>query len=880
MYAQCQPGHWDDAMESELREAAAAREELEQEASHQRKQAGEWEAAAKAQASLVSGLKADLESERRATQRLQAELDAVAAERRVERRDRATLAGRLRSAEASADGAQERLAALQELLDVRDGEIAKLSAQLRESQAARGVLEGEERRLAAAISTLGGRVDGECKALRSEVAGLKSAVAEREQVIAQLKVSWAGGEREKCKCRDCVEKGDAETPLMTPNEFERHSGMAASKKWKYTIRVPQADGSEPELLGDWLEARGLDITVHGRAKRMQPAPPLSSDRGPGILSVPASARAQGEERPKGRPEGAPSTASAEPPSSARQPALARIATHPEPPLARSGSGVLPRWHTATGAFKTLPPSQPMTPRDAVGPDPSSLQPKGGPPTPSRDPRVLAQYLTMHPALRAAQTARAVPTQDRAVGPAPGLPGERAGKRPRRLPQRLTETVDPGEALGLMPALPNTKLGNEPASKSGPERVESGLTEARGTPMGAALDDAGRAPTQAAQTRADLVSSIKSVLQQNPATLSALSAALGLGTALQAPPAAEASAAPAARGRGPPAATPPQVASWSLVGADLHLTVRFEGRDYNGTLHGPAPGPQPFVRAPTRPRSVPQWAQGPLSSPALASSALAPRQQAASSAPRSSAPAPAPSTSAAPPAPPSLQAPERSRSQGDSGSELIERYWAKVRAGPEPGTRCALCHQPDAPLLARRELGPGGRARGALGPLVLVQPTRKTYAWVHDQCLRWSPEVAEGPAEGIRDLAGRAVLRGRGLRCKMCSAKGATLGCMTHCPTSLHLPCALRSKCLLVVQPYRVACAKHAQQMALQSSDEEEEEEEEPAGARQVPRPAPSGASARGPPSRGPSSRGPSSLVSSPRRRYWAIRGACKVALVP
>ena len=280
-------------------------------------------------------------------------------------------------------------------------------------------------------------------------------------------------------------------------------------------------------------------------------------------------------------------------------------------------------------------------------------------------------------------------------------------------------------------------------------------------------------------------------------------------------------------------------------------------------------------------AVPQWAQGPLSSPALASSALAPRQQAASSAPRSSAPAPAPSTSAAPPAPPSLQAPERSRSQGDSGSELvspaplgprgddpveIERYWAKVRAGPEPGTRCALCHQPDAPLLARRELGPGGRARGALGPLVLVQPTRKTYAWVHDQCLRWSPEVAEGPAEGIRDLAGRAVLRGRGLRCKMCSAKGATLGCMTHCPTSLHLPCALRSKCLLVVQPYRVACAKHAKQMALQSSDEEEEEEE-PAGAREAPRPAPSGASARGPPSRGPSSRGPSSLVSSPRRRY-------------
>ena len=84
-----------------------------------------------------------------------------------------------------------RAPALQELLDVRDGEIAKLSAQLRESQAAREVLEGEERRLAAAISTLGGRVDGECKALRSEGAGLKSAVAEREQVIAQWTERYA-----------------------------------------------------------------------------------------------------------------------------------------------------------------------------------------------------------------------------------------------------------------------------------------------------------------------------------------------------------------------------------------------------------------------------------------------------------------------------------------------------------------------------------------------------------------------------------------------------------------------------------------------------------------------------------------------------------------
>ena len=43
---------------------------------------------------------------------------------------------------------------------------------------------------------------------------------------------------------------------MTPTEYERHAGMAASKKWKYTVRVD--DGSEdPQPVGAWLEARGL-----------------------------------------------------------------------------------------------------------------------------------------------------------------------------------------------------------------------------------------------------------------------------------------------------------------------------------------------------------------------------------------------------------------------------------------------------------------------------------------------------------------------------------------------------------------------------------------------------------------------------------------------
>ena len=59
---------------------------------------------------------------------------------------------------------------------------------------------------------------------------------------------------------------------MTPTEYERHAGMAASKKWKYTVRVD--DGSEdPQPVGAWLEARGLVRTSERcRPPAPQPAP--------------------------------------------------------------------------------------------------------------------------------------------------------------------------------------------------------------------------------------------------------------------------------------------------------------------------------------------------------------------------------------------------------------------------------------------------------------------------------------------------------------------------------------------------------------------------------------------------------------------------------
>lgn len=41
-----------------------------------------------------------------------------------------------------------------------------------------------------------------------------------------------------CDCASCARKALKGAPLlMTPTEFERHAGMAASKKWKYSVRV-------------------------------------------------------------------------------------------------------------------------------------------------------------------------------------------------------------------------------------------------------------------------------------------------------------------------------------------------------------------------------------------------------------------------------------------------------------------------------------------------------------------------------------------------------------------------------------------------------------------------------------------------------------------
>ncbi|KAL0049732.1 hypothetical protein WJX82_008757 [Trebouxia sp. C0006] len=85
-----------------------------------------------------------------------------------------------------------------------------------------------------------------------------------------------------CTCKLCQTKA-AKLGLtfvdMTPTEFERHSGMAASKKWKYTVRI-QHDGRP---IGTWLE-------IHGYAPKA-----LTRDR-----SLPADCKVATRERNRTR----------------------------------------------------------------------------------------------------------------------------------------------------------------------------------------------------------------------------------------------------------------------------------------------------------------------------------------------------------------------------------------------------------------------------------------------------------------------------------------------------------------------------------------------------------------------------------------------------
>eukprot|EP00191_Tetraselmis_sp_GSL018_P002228 CAMPEP_0177597730 /NCGR_PEP_ID=MMETSP0419_2-20121207/11886_1 /TAXON_ID=582737 /ORGANISM="Tetraselmis sp., Strain GSL018" /LENGTH=342 /DNA_ID=CAMNT_0019089957 /DNA_START=310 /DNA_END=1335 /DNA_ORIENTATION=+ len=63
-----------------------------------------------------------------------------------------------------------------------------------------------------------------------------------------------------CLCASCLRRGDKQGyKLFTPTDFERHAGMAASKKWKYSVRVDDPaykSYGDALTIGRWLELFG------------------------------------------------------------------------------------------------------------------------------------------------------------------------------------------------------------------------------------------------------------------------------------------------------------------------------------------------------------------------------------------------------------------------------------------------------------------------------------------------------------------------------------------------------------------------------------------------------------------------------------------------
>jgi hypothetical protein len=59
----------------------------------------------------------------------------------------------------------------------------------------------------------------------------------------------------RCICTEpaCSYNGNFAGREMSPTEFEKIGGRAASKKWKSSVRVTQPDGKPGILIGDWLQ---------------------------------------------------------------------------------------------------------------------------------------------------------------------------------------------------------------------------------------------------------------------------------------------------------------------------------------------------------------------------------------------------------------------------------------------------------------------------------------------------------------------------------------------------------------------------------------------------------------------------------------------------
>ncbi|KAI1893780.1 hypothetical protein AGOR_G00127190 [Albula goreensis] len=80
-------------------------------------------------------------------------------------------------------------------------------------------------------------------------------------------------------------------------------------------------------------------------------------------------------------------------------------------------------------------------------------------------------------------------------------------------------------------------------------------------------------------------------------------------------------------------------------------------------------------------------------------------------------------------------------------------------------------------------------------------------WAHVNCALWSVEVFEDEDGALKNIH-MAVMRGKQLRCELCSRLGATVSCcVSGCNSKFHFMCARRQHCIFL-EDKRVYCSQH------------------------------------------------------------------------
>ncbi|KAK9808673.1 hypothetical protein WJX72_001750 [[Myrmecia] bisecta] len=652
-----------------------------------------------------------------------------------------------------------------------------------------------------------------------------------------------------CLCRGCQTKARRQGKPwveMTPTEFEKHSGMGASKKWRYTVKVDDGTPGGGQSIGAFLEKRG----VPPEAKGLKPGRRKKRKYGFHTRGAP------GSQLP---------SRSATPPLEA----MLALGEDLDPTLTSTGEHWLQtstekghQVNEVKAVMREGPEFQavisPMLPAKKTSEAEEAL---AGLPGPTElEALALAAGREREEAMKLPPDAIMDPVALKRMSSQPLL--LERGQRTRRKPQWLNNLSAIRQKRSIRTALsrgtsmhPNGRRGSRPLDADSDSSEDAlprwGRMPAKRIRSETRLsDDEMGVPPKRMRSMHDL----GSLGPQVPVSraLSSLLAGRGggrgrrLGLAGAPRPASSDAALAAAGDEMRDVSLQPSISSWQPVGGAgsvLQVSIMYKGRMFSGTLTQQARSKRgltsPYAPGVLSSRASPSPHNPPaLELLAAASDALGahlddeldvlPRRPYGSRRTGEAQPASRPLSREASvdlsedPTNGWAEAPSEEDTwevQGARGAApasttaatvgnperraAAEREYQRLEASGAPeGTRCALCHrgvEPGVPNTAS-VASPGRKGQG-LGGLVLLRVSAIQHAWVHDQCAWWSPEVygREGKLYGVPE----AVRRGRMIKCRVCGQKGATLGChMRNCRPSFHLPCARENGCLLQMDPYQ------------------------------------------------------------------------------